>query len=199
MSSKAMRTLIVLPCVCVLTACAVTKTELQSASTSLTPSVMAIEREQVLQNIGRFIGHCTRPADSDWTSIKPPVAPNATDAKVLAIALSYKISCSEVPSQVVLGGGQAQVSNTLALPNSTTINFQGIALKALGLQNSNQWVQTWSITPVTDFGDLQRLTLLYGYSVLLSDNEAVDDTSVLVKSFATSWVYSPINLGSQTN
>jgi hypothetical protein len=192
----------------VLAACVATKAELQSASTELMPTVMVMEREQILQNIGLFIDTCTGPSGGVTTAQAAPAAavaaqpaavagPNPTNAAHLAYAMMNKIACNAVPSQVVLGGGQAQVSNTLGLPNSTTVNFQGIALKALGIQNSNQWVQTWSITPVTDFGDLQRLTLLYGYAVLLSTD--VDDSSELVRSFATSWLYVPIGQNTQSS
>ena len=45
-----------------------------------------------------------------------------------------------------------------------TVNFEGIALRSIGLQNQNQWQQSWSVTAVTDVGDLQRLDALYRYA-----------------------------------
>jgi hypothetical protein len=33
----------------------------------------------------------------------------------------------------------------------------------LGLQNQNQWQQSWAVASVTDTGDLQRLGALYRY------------------------------------
>lgn len=85
--------------------------------------------------------------------------------------------CNAIPNQFVLGGGQAQVSNQIQAPNATA-NFQGILLKTITLQNQNQWTQTWSITPVTDYSDLERLRALYRFAISLPDPANCDSAGV---------------------
>jgi hypothetical protein len=69
-----------------------------------------------------------------------------------------------VPSQFVLGGGSATVSNQFQ-PSISSVNLTGVAIKAFGLQDQNQISVGWSVAPVTDFGDLQRLRALYRYAL----------------------------------
>jgi hypothetical protein len=132
-----MRTLLVSLLIFLLTGCAVTTAQLKGATTELSASVLDLETHQILENISAFIDGCASPVD-----------------------------CDAIPSQFVLGNGQTQVSNQIQAPNLTA-NFQGIALKSLAFQDQNQWTQTWSVVPVTDYGDLKRLRLLYQFAVLM--------------------------------
>jgi len=134
--------------------CSVTTAELKGASTQLSPTIMDIEREQVLQNIGAFIAA-------------------GCDAG----------RCSAMPSQFLLGGGQAQISNQVQAPN-LMMNVQGAFFKSFSVQDQNQWVQTWSVTPVIDYSDLQRLSLLYRYAVTLGSG----DNTQIMKSFTAAYI-----------
>jgi hypothetical protein len=104
-----------------------------------------MEKDQILMNLARFVDVCGIPATSDEDTTLQP-------------------GCSIVPDQVVLGGGQAQVSNQQQTPNITA-NLSGVVVKAISFQDQNQWTQTWSVTPVTDSADLERLRALYRYAI----------------------------------
>jgi hypothetical protein len=102
-----------------------------------------MEKEQVYQNLGAFIGcYSAQPGEA--------------------------IGNCPIPNQFLLGGGQAQVSNQIQGPNIANNLTGGPFFKSAGVQGQNQWTQSWSITPVTDFSDLQRLRALYAYTVALS-------------------------------
>lgn len=116
-----------------------TTRQLASRTTELGPSITKIEEEEIFMNLSRFIDSCVKQTGDQ--------------------------ACrGVVPNQFVLGGGQAQVSNQQQGPNLTT-NFMGQVVKALTFQDQNQWTENWSITPVTDFADIERLRLLYTYAV----------------------------------
>jgi hypothetical protein len=89
--------------------------------------------------------------------------PELLTAQIAHNVIAKRFNPYALPAQVVVGTGQAQVSNQLILPMAT-VNFEGIALRSIGLQNQNQWQQSWSVSAVTDIGDLQRLDALYRYA-----------------------------------
>ena len=120
---------------------ACTSVQLESSTSALGPSINNLEQQQIYANLSMFIDSC------------------AGDG-----------ACNAVPNQFVLGGGQAQVTNQLQFPNITA-NFQGLFVKSTGFQNQNQWTQSWAITPVTDYSDLERLRDLYQFAVSLSDSQ----------------------------
>ena len=69
----------------------------------------------------------------------------------------------QLPAQVVIGAGSSQVSNQLILP-TVAASSVGRLFGALTVQNQNQWQQGWSVSAVTDVGDLERLDALYRYA-----------------------------------
>jgi hypothetical protein len=93
--------------------------------------------------------------------------PDLLSAQIFHNIIAKSIHPDALPAQVVVGAGQAQVTNQLIMP-SATINFTGMAIRSMGLQNQNQWQQSWSVSAVTDVGDLQRLDSLYRYARNLS-------------------------------
>jgi hypothetical protein len=93
--------------------------------------------------------------------------PDLLSAQIFHNIIAKSIREDALPAQVVVGTGQAQVTNQLILP-SATVNFTGIAIRSIGLQNQNQWQQSWSVSAVTDVGDLQRLDALYRYARIKS-------------------------------
>jgi hypothetical protein len=145
-------------------ASACTMRQLTSRTTELGPSITEIEEDQILANLSRFIEPC---------------------AKAISDESNGEACHGVVPNQFVLGGGQAQVSNQLQGPNLTA-NLVGQAIKSLTFQDQNQWTQSWSITPVTDFADLERLRLLYAYAITRPKNNTQqfvnNYTMTLVKS-----------------
>jgi hypothetical protein len=132
----------------------------------LGPSITKIEEDQILTNISRFIDACPDSAADD----------------------SKRVPCrGVVPDQFVLGGGQAQVSNQQQGPN-VTANLIGQAIKSLTLQDQNQWTQSWSITPVTDFADLERLRLLYSFAVSRRVDDKPDGAKQFVDAYTSTLV-----------
>jgi hypothetical protein len=130
-----------------------TSVELTSATTALAPAINTITLNQVYSNLALYIDACQAGG-----------------------------SCNVVPSQFVLGGGQVQVSNQIQAPNLTA-NFHGRTISSLAFQDQNQWTQNWSLTPVTDFSDLERLRDLYRLAVQLTPDDAAAN-KLLVRDFA---------------
>jgi len=70
-----------------------------------------------------------------------------------------------IPAQVVLTGGGVQVSNQLS--PSLAVPFTDISKtsRSVNLGVSNQWVENWSLAPITDPDDIRRLRALYRLAV----------------------------------
>lgn len=78
------------------------------------------------------------------------------------------------------------MSNQIQSPNLTA-NFHGRAISSIAFQDQNQWTQNWSLTPVTDFSDLERLRDLYRLAILLTPNDDATNTK-LIQDFGARYV-----------
>jgi hypothetical protein len=146
-----------------------TSTNLMSNTTALGPSISDIERDQIYRNLSLFIDSCTQHG-----------------------------ACNAVPNHFIIGGGQAQVSNQIQTPN-VTANLTGVVFKSLAFQNQYQWTQSWSITPVTDFSDLERLRDLYHFAIALSDDRASSIDTYTFASFADDYIKTQVKSVDSTN
>jgi hypothetical protein len=79
------------------------------------------------------------------------------------------------------------VSNQIQSPNLTA-NFHGRTHSSLAFQNQNQWTQSWSLSPVTDFPDLERLRSLYRLAIGLTDD--VSNNDKLIQTFIDRYIHS---------
>ena len=77
-----------------------------------------------------------------------------------------------------------------------TANFHGRTISALAFQNQNQWTQSWSLSPVTDFSDLERLRNLYRPAIRLTDDASKNDA--LIQSFIVHYIHTQVK-GVDTN
>jgi hypothetical protein len=68
-----------------------------------------------------------------------------------------------LPNQIILGGGGIQVSDQVS-PSFMAPFSGGISNKTASLAYQKQWVENWSVTPVTDPDDLKRLQILYQWA-----------------------------------
>jgi hypothetical protein len=146
-----------------------TSTNLKSNTTALGPSISDIEKDQIYRNLALFIDSCT-----------------------------HHGSCNAVPNHFILGGGQAQVSNQIQTPN-VTANLTGVVFKNLAFQDQYQWTQSWSITPVTDFSDLERLRDLYHFAIALSDGSDSSIDAYPYASFADDYIRTQVKSVDSTN
>jgi hypothetical protein len=146
-----------------------TSTNLVSNTAALGPSISDIERDQIYNNLSLFIDSCSQHG-----------------------------ACNAVPNHFVLGGGQAQVSNQIQTPN-VTANLSGVVFRTLAFQNQYQWTQSWSITPVTDFSDLERLRDLYHFAIALpAGNDSLIDPYPFA-NFADDYIRSQVKSVDATN